>query len=77
MRDKIIKLINIENEFFNIHSRTATNRELAVKMECEVDEIETMKKVKTISNLASLETTIGEDEDSLLIDFIPMKKYKY
>lgn len=74
MRDKIIKLINIENEFFNIHSRTATNRELAVKMECEVDEIETMKKVKTISNLASLETTIGEDEDSLLIDFIPDEK---
>ena len=43
-------------------------------MECEVDEIETMKKVKTISNLASLETTIGEDEDSLLIDFIPDEK---
>lgn len=74
MRDKITKLINIENEFFNINSRTATNRELAVKMECEVDEIETMKKIKTISNLASLETTIGEDEDSLLIDFIPDEK---
>ncbi|RIL82691.1 sigma-70 family RNA polymerase sigma factor, partial [Staphylococcus cohnii] len=74
MRDKITKLINIENEFFNTNSRTATNRELAVKMECEVDEIETMKKVKTISNLASLETTIGEDEDSLLIDFISDEK---
>jgi len=74
MRDKINKFINIENEFFNTNSRTATNRELAVKMECEADEIETMKKVKTISNLASLETTIGEDEDSLLIDFIPDEK---
>ncbi|MGW8040033.1 sigma-70 family RNA polymerase sigma factor [Staphylococcus xylosus] len=74
MRDKINKLINIENEFFNTNSRTATKRELAVKMECEVDEIETMKKVKTISNLASLETTIGENEDSLLIDFIPDEK---
>lgn len=74
MREKITKLIYIENEFFNTNSRTATNRELAVKMECEVDEIETMKKVKTISNLASLETTIGEDEDSLLIDFIPDEK---
>ncbi|MCO6331232.1 sigma-70 family RNA polymerase sigma factor [Staphylococcus epidermidis] len=74
MREKITKLIKIENEFFNIHSRTATNRELAVKMECEIDEIETMKKIKTISNLTSLETTIGEDEDSLLIDFIPDEK---
>lgn len=74
MREKVTKLINIENEFFNTNSRTATNRELAVKMECEVDEIETMKKVKTISNLTSLETTIGEDEDSLLIDFIPDEK---
>ncbi|MCD8796589.1 sigma-70 family RNA polymerase sigma factor [Mammaliicoccus sciuri] len=74
MREKITKLIYIENEFFNTNSRTATNRELAVKMECEVDEIETLKKVKTISNLTSLETTIGEDEDSLLIDFIPDEK---
>lgn len=74
MREKITKLIYIENEFFNTNSRTATNRELAAKMECEVDEIETMKKVKTISNLTSLETTIGEDEDSLLIDFIPDEK---
>ncbi|MEX5934914.1 sigma-70 family RNA polymerase sigma factor [Mammaliicoccus sciuri] len=74
MREKITKLIYIENEFFNTNSRKATNRELAVKMECEVDEIETLKKVKTISNLTSLETTIGEDEDSLLIDFIPDEK---
>ncbi|MEX5943972.1 sigma-70 family RNA polymerase sigma factor [Mammaliicoccus sciuri] len=74
MREKITKLIYIENEFFNTNSRKATNRELAVKMECEVDEIETQKKVKTISNLTSLETTIGEDEDSLLIDFIPDEK---
>lgn len=74
MREKLIKLIRIENEFFNNYGRMATSKDLAEIMECRVDEIESLKLFKVISNLTSLETTIGDDEESLLIDFIPDDK---
>lgn len=74
MREKLIKLIRIESEFFNNYGRVATSKDLAEIMECRVDEIESLKLFKVMSNLTSLETTIGDDEESLLIDFIPDDK---
>lgn len=74
MREKLIKLIRIENELLNKHGRVATNEEISKEIECELHEVETIKKYIELSNLKSLETSINDDGSSFLIDFIPDEK---
>ncbi|WP_039838600.1 RNA polymerase sigma factor RpoD/SigA [Staphylococcus delphini] len=74
MREKLIKLIRIENELLNKYGRVATNEQISKELKCELDEVETMKKYIELSNLKSLETSINDDESSFLIDLIPDEK---
>lgn len=74
MRDRIIKYIRVENDFWNENSRIATKEELADLIGVSVSEINDLQVYKDLSNLTSLETPIGTDEVSLFSDFIPDEK---
>lgn len=74
MRDRIIKYIRVENDFWNENSRIATKEELADLIGVSVSEINDLQVYKDLSNLTSLETPIGTDEVSLFGDFIPDEK---
>src|SRR5699024_3043412 len=64
-------LIRVENDLWNELARPATKLELSKKMEVTIHEIEEMKFYIDQSNLASLDTYVGANEDTNLVDIIP------
>jgi len=72
MIETINKLIKITRLLFQEKGREPTPEEIAERMEFPVEKIN--KILKIAKEPISLETPIGEDEDSLLGDFIEDKK---
>lgn len=70
MREKLIKYIKIENEFWIQYGRVPTNTELAQILDLTLTDAQNLELYKEFSNLTSLETAIGPGEGSYLGDFI-------
>ncbi|OFI49356.1 hypothetical protein BG261_01885 [Floricoccus tropicus] len=70
VRDKIVKLIKIENNFWNTNSRQVTNEELSKIMNLSINDIVELKMYKEISNIVSLEISINNEDNSSLKEFI-------
>lgn len=70
MREKIIKYVRIENEFWNENGRLASKEELADLLGITPNEVNDLQIYRDAANLASLDTTIGADEGSFLVEFI-------
>lgn len=70
MRDKIVKISKIENDFWNHEGRVVSLEELAKILEVSTKEVQDMKFYKEIGKLTSLDTPIGSEKDSYLGDFI-------
>ncbi len=68
MTDKIHKMHKIEREFFCLTGKNPSIDELVDISEFSKDQIIEMRKYA--EHPASLETPVGEDEDSILMDFI-------
>ena len=71
MFEAINKLIRTSRYLVQEHGREPTSEEIAEKMEIPVDRVR--KVMKTVRNPISLETPIGEEENSQLGDFIEDK----
>ena len=72
MVETINKMNRVGRRFLQEHGREATNEELAKEMETSVEKIREAKKAA--QDPISLETPIGEKEDSHLGDFIEDQK---
>ncbi|MCM0605159.1 MAG: RNA polymerase sigma factor RpoD [Xanthomonadaceae bacterium] len=72
MIETINKLVRTSRQLVQSLGREATPEEIAVKMEMPVDKVR--KVLKIAKEPISLETPIGEEEDSSLGDFIEDKK---
>lgn len=72
MVETINKMNRVGRRFLQEHGREATNEELAKEMEISVEKIREAKKAA--QDPISLETPIGEKEDSHLGDFIEDQK---
>ncbi len=72
MIETINKLIRTSRQLVQEIGREPTPEEIAVRMELSVDKVR--KVLKIAKEPISLETPIGEEEDSLLGDFIEDKK---
>ncbi len=70
LRDRILKMINIENNYFNNTGNEANNSILAAMMEVEITEIEHLKFYLYQSNLDSLSRPVGDDDSSYLGEFL-------
>ncbi|NYB73490.1 RNA polymerase sigma factor RpoD [Sedimentibacter hydroxybenzoicus DSM 7310] len=69
MVETINKLIRIKRQLLQELGRDATPEEIALEMEMEPDKVREILKIA--QEPVSLETPIGEEEDSHLGDFIP------
>jgi RNA polymerase primary sigma factor len=74
MIETINKMLKIQRQLHIETGREPTPEEIAEKMEIPVDKVK--KVLKIAKEPVSLETPIGEDEDSNLGDFIEDKKAK-
>jgi RNA polymerase primary sigma factor len=72
MIETINKLVRISRQLVQELGREATPEEIAERMELPLDKVR--KVLKIAKEPISLETPIGEDEDSYLGDFIEDKK---
>lgn len=73
MREKLVKLIKVENEFYLEYDRNPTENELSTIMEIPVNDIYDLKVYKNLSNLISLDQTINDEDDSKFGYFIEDK----
>ena len=73
MREKLVKLIKVENEFYLEYNRNPTENELSTIMEIPVNDIYDLKVYKNLSNLISLDQTINDEDDSKFGYFIEDK----
>ena len=69
MVETINKLIRISRQLLQEYGREPTSEEIAKEMGISVDKVREIKKIS--QDPVSLETPIGEEEDSHLGDFIP------
>ena len=69
MVETINKLMRIQRQLLQEYGREATPEEIAVEMEIPVEKVREILKIA--QEPVSLETPIGEEEDSHLGDFIP------
>ena len=69
MVETINKLIRISRQLLQEYGREPTSEEIAKEMGITVEKVREIKKIS--QDPVSLETTIGEEEDSHLGDFIP------
>ena len=69
MVETINKLIRISRQLLQEYGREPTSEEIAEEMGITVEKVREIKKIS--QDPVSLETTIGEEEDSHLGDFIP------
>ena len=74
MIETINKLVRNQRTFAQLHGREPTPEELAERMEMTVDKVKRVLKIA--KEPISLETPIGEEEDSNLGDFIKDEKYE-
>lgn len=76
MREKIVKLVKVENDFWGKNGRAATIEELSILLGETVEKIKELKFYQKVGNLTSLETPIGTEEGSNFGDFIEDKNIK-
>lgn len=69
MVETINKLIRISRQLLQEYGREPTSEEIALEMGISVEKVREIKKIS--QDPVSLETPIGEEEDSHLGDFIP------
>jgi RNA polymerase primary sigma factor len=69
MVETINKLIRVSRQLLQEHGREPLPEEIAVEMEMSVDKVREIMRIS--QEPVSLETPIGEEEDSHLGDFIP------
>ncbi len=69
MVETINKLIRVSRQLLQEYGREPTDEEIAEEMRISVEKVREIKKIS--QNPVSLETPIGEEEDSHLGDFIP------
>ena len=69
MVETINKLIRVSRQLLQEYGREPTDEELAKEMQMPVDKVREIRKIA--QEPVSLETPIGEEEDSHLGDFIP------
>lgn len=69
MVESINKLKRVERELTSEFGRQPSNEELSEELNISVDRVREIYKIA--QDKISLDTPVGEDEDSLLIDFIP------
>ena len=72
--ENINKLIRIQRELVQDLGRDPLPEEIASKMGISVDEVNKILRVHAQSDTVSLETPVGEEEDSSLGDFIEDKE---
>jgi RNA polymerase primary sigma factor len=72
MADAIRRLIKTSRQLSQELGREATGQELSVKVEMSENKIREMIKISKVP--ISLDTSVGDDEDSHLIDFIEDKR---
>jgi len=70
MREKIIKLVKIQNEFYLKNEREASKEELSELLNISLDEVCDLEDYKNLANLKSLDMNIGEEDVSRVVDFI-------
>ena len=69
MVETINKLIRVSRQLLQTYGREPTPEEIAKEMGISVDKVREIQKIA--QEPVSLETPIGEEEDSHLGDFIP------
>lgn len=74
MREKIIKYINIENEFWNQNGRVASKKELADLLGITPNEVNDLQIYRNVGNLTSLDVPTGADEGSFIGELISDNK---
>lgn len=70
MREKIAKYSLVENQYWDNHGRLPSNEEMAEILEVDVKEILNFQSSRSMANLTSLETPIGDNKNTLLTEFI-------
>lgn len=70
--EKIKKIKKIEEKYYCEEMRKPTDQEISEEMNLHIEEVRRLKEVA--QDLISLETPIGEEEDSYLIDVISDEK---
>ncbi|MDR0879691.1 MAG: sigma-70 family RNA polymerase sigma factor [Clostridioides sp.] len=70
MRESVNKYNNLESKLYYELGREATDEELAKHMNVTVKQINDIRYSRRIGNICSLETPIGDDGGSQLIDFV-------
>ncbi|WMJ77316.1 MULTISPECIES: sigma-70 family RNA polymerase sigma factor [unclassified Sedimentibacter] len=76
MREKIIKYIKVQNEFWNEDERAANGDEIAKLLNITLDEVKKLQYFEHIANLTSLDMPVGEDGQSCVGEFIPDTKHQ-
>lgn len=76
MREKICKLIRIQNNFWADNVCSASDAEVAKILEISLEEVKKMNIYKNMANLTSLDMTIGDDETSFVGELIPDDKFQ-
>ncbi|MBW4847902.1 MAG: sigma-70 family RNA polymerase sigma factor [Lachnospiraceae bacterium] len=76
MRDKTIKYIKVQNEFWKENERVASNDEMAELLNISLDEVANLQCYENIANLTSLDMPISEDRGSFIGEFIPDDKHQ-
>lgn len=72
MFEQLNKLKRVQTELLNVYGNEITVDMLADKMDVSVEKVESLQKI--YSTPISLYSPVGEDDESLLIDFIPDKE---
>lgn len=70
LREKITNYIKVKNKFWDDNGRTATKKELSKILGISKEKVNNLQAYKNISNLSSLESNIGPDNDSTLCEFV-------
>ena len=70
MREKIIQLTKVENEFWKNNGEEASVQVIADILDTTPEQVEELKIYKELANLTSLDLTIGEDKSTALQEFL-------
>lgn len=73
MAERINKLTKCENEFLKNNNRKATDYELSKILECSKEKILECRRYRYIYKISSLDSVVGEEEESCLGDFVEDK----
>lgn len=70
LREEITNYIKVENKFWDDNGRIATKKELSKILGISKEKVKNLQTYKKLSNLSSLESYVGPDNDSTLDEFI-------